>query len=60
MNKRWPGADPTQRREYEDSTATLRPPLARIKKTDRLIDEIGCKLCGLTDEEIGIVEQAVG
>ncbi len=40
--------------------ATLGPLLARIEETDRLIDEIVYKLYGLTDEEIGIVEQAVG
>ena len=40
--------------------ATLRPLLTRIEETDRLIDEIVYKLYGLTDEEIGIVEQAAG
>ncbi|MHC1593979.1 MAG: hypothetical protein ACXQT2_01550 [Methanotrichaceae archaeon] len=34
--------------------------LARIEETDRLIDPIVYKLYGLTEEEIGIVEQAVG
>ena len=34
--------------------------LTRIEETDRPIDEIVYKLYGLTDEEIGIVEQAVG
>jgi hypothetical protein len=40
--------------------ATLRPLLARIEETNRLIDEIVYKLRGLTDEEIVTVEQAVG
>jgi len=45
-NKRKLGADPTSwrfmddlRREYDDSMATLRPLLARIDETDRLIDD---------------------
>ncbi len=66
-NKRKLGTDPAKRkfqddlrREFTDSIATLGPLLARIEKTDRLIDEIVYKLYGLTDEEIGIVEQAVG
>ena len=33
---------------------------AKIEKTDRLIDEIVYDLYGLTDEEIEIVEEAVG
>nr|WP_246049048.1 hypothetical protein [Natronomonas salsuginis] len=33
---------------------------AKIEKTDRLIDEIVYELYGLTDEEIAIVEEAVG
>lgn len=32
---------------------------AKIEQTDHLIDEIVYKLYGLTDEEIGIVEEAV-
>ncbi len=40
--------------------ATLRPLLARIEETGRLIGEIVYKLYSLTDEEIGIVEQALG
>ncbi len=74
-NKRKPGADPARRkfqdglrqvfqddlrREYEDSMATPQLLLARIEETDRLIDEIVYKLYGLTDEDVGIVEQAVG
>ncbi len=60
-------ADPTRRkfqddlrREIEDSMATLGPLLARIEETDRLIDQVVYNLYGLSDEEIGIVEQAVG
>ena len=33
---------------------------AKIEKTDALIDEIVYELYGLTDEEIAIVEEAVG
>lgn len=40
--------------------ATLRSLLTRIEETDRFIDEIVYKLYGLTDEDIKIVEQAVG
>ncbi len=46
MNKRKLGEDPTSRRfvgdlrrEYDDSMATLRPLMARIEETDRLIDD---------------------
>ena len=66
-NKRKLSADPAKRKfqddlrqEFSDSIATLRPLLAQIEKTDRLIDEIVYKLYGLTDEEIGIVERASG
>ncbi len=66
-NKRKLGADPTSRlfmgdlrREYDDSTATLRPLLAWIYDTDRLIDEVVYKLYGLTDAEIAMVEKAAG
>ena len=66
-NKRKLSTDPAKRkfqddlrREYTDSMATLGPLLARIEETDRLIDQGVYKLYGLTDEEIGIVEQAVG
>ena len=66
-NKRKLGADPTRRKfqddlrqEYTDSMATLGPLLAWIEETDRLIDQVVYKLYGLNDEEIGIVEQAVG
>jgi len=33
---------------------------AKIERTDELIDEIVYELYGLTDEEIEIVEEAVG
>jgi len=33
---------------------------AKIERTDELIDEIVYELDGLTDEEIEIVEEAVG
>ena len=30
----------------------------QIEATDRRIDRLVCELCGLTNEEIGIVEEA--
>jgi len=36
--------------------AELKPLLARIEATDRLIDQIVYKLYGLTEEEIAVVE----
>ena len=33
---------------------------AKIEQTDELINEIVCELYGLTEEEIAIVEKAVG
>ncbi len=67
MNKRRLEADPTRRafmddlrREYDDSMATLRPLLARIDETDRLIDLVVYRLYGLTNAEIAMVEEAVG
>ena len=66
-NKRRLEADPTRRafmddlrREYEDSMATLWPPLARIDETDRLIDQVVYRLYGLTDAEIAMVDEAAG
>ncbi len=43
-------------REYNASIAKLTPVKARIYATDRLIDLIVCRLYGLTEEEIAIVE----
>jgi len=42
--------------EWEASLEKLRPLLARIAATDRLIDLIVCRLYGLTEEEVGVVE----
>lgn len=42
--------------EYEKSLSKLLPLKKRLRKTDRLIDQIVYKLYGLTEEEIGIVE----
>jgi hypothetical protein len=44
------------RAAWETSMETLRPLLARIEATDRLIDQIVYQLYGLTEEEIGVVE----
>jgi hypothetical protein len=44
------------RREYEASVGKLRPLLARIAATDRLIDLVVYRLHGLTEEEVAVVE----
>jgi hypothetical protein len=44
------------KREFEGSMAKLKPLLARIEATDRLIDQIVYRLYGLTEEEIAVVE----
>jgi hypothetical protein len=44
------------RAAWETSMDTLRPLLAHIAATDRLIDLIVHRLYGLTEEEIAIVE----
>ncbi|MFQ6100095.1 MAG: Eco57I restriction-modification methylase domain-containing protein [Anaerolineae bacterium] len=44
------------RTAWETSMETLRPLLARIEATDRLIDQIVYQLYGLTEEEIAVVE----
>jgi type I restriction-modification system DNA methylase subunit len=44
------------RAAWETSMDTLRPLLARIEATDRLIDRIVYQLYGLTEEEIAVVE----
>ncbi|MFQ5793722.1 MAG: Eco57I restriction-modification methylase domain-containing protein [Candidatus Bipolaricaulia bacterium] len=46
-------------KEYEASMDILRPLLARIERTDRLIDLIVYRLYGLTEDEIAIVEGRV-
>jgi len=43
--------------EYERSLSKLLPLKEKLQKTDRLIDQIVYKLYGLTEEEIGIVEE---
>ena len=48
------------KREFEDSMAKLKPLLARIEATDRLIDLIVYRLYGLTEEEIAVVEGQSG
>ena len=47
------------KKEFESSVNELRPLLARIENTDRLIDQVVYKLYGLTDEEIEIVEKSL-
>jgi len=45
---------------YRETVARAEELEAKIARTDRLIDEIVYELYGLTDEEIEIVEDAVG
>ena len=42
---------------WETSMETLRPLLARIEATDRLIDRVVYQLYGLTEDEIAVVER---
>ena len=42
--------------EFQKSADKLEPLREKIKQTDRLIDGVVYKLCGLTEEEIRIVE----
>ena len=53
--------DPLERlrAEWEASMGKLRPLLARITATDRLINLIVYRLYGLTEEEVAVVEGAV-
>jgi len=44
---------------YDRSMKTLRPLLRQMQLTDELIDRIVCRLYGLTDEEIDVVEEYV-
>lgn len=50
-----PGAGEDQA-QFEASIVKLRPLLARIAAIDRLIDLIVCRLYGLAEEEIAVVE----
>ncbi len=45
---------------YRETTARAEELERKIERTDELIDEIVYELYGLTDEEIEIVEEAVG
>ena len=45
---------------YRETVARAEGLEAKIERTDDLIDEIVYELYGLTDEEIEIVEEAVG
>jgi type II restriction/modification system DNA methylase subunit YeeA len=45
---------------YVETTERAAELEAKIERTDELIDEIVYELYGLTDEEIEIVEEAVG
>lgn len=45
---------------YEDATERAAELDEQIERTDALIDELVYELYGLTDEEIEIVEEAVG
>ena len=53
-DRREPGE--TLQAEFEGSMKKLLPLLERIRQTDELIDAVVCRLYGLTEEEIGIVE----
>jgi hypothetical protein len=62
-NRKLPAIDPVRREpgealraEYEGSVGKRLPLLERIRHTDELIDAVVYRLYGLTDEEIGIVE----
>ena len=44
------------RREYEGSLGRVLPLKERLGKTDALIDQVVYRLYGLTEEEIGVVE----
>jgi len=44
--------------EFEGSMRKLRPLIERIKKTDELIDQVVYRLYGLSEEEMGVVEDA--
>jgi type II restriction/modification system DNA methylase subunit YeeA len=46
--------------DYRDAVERAEELDERIERTDALIDEIVYELYGLTDEEIEIVEEAVG
>ena len=46
--------------DYRDAVERAEELDERIERTDELIDEIVYELYGLTDEEIEIVEEAVG
>ena len=47
----------TVKTEYENSLSRLLPIKEKLRKTDWLLDQIVCKLYGLTEEEIKLVEE---
>jgi hypothetical protein len=49
----------TLKNEYEESLAMVQPLLQEIALTDDEIDRMVYELYGLTDEEIGIVEESL-
>lgn len=53
--------DPNSRllEAFNTSLSRLKPLIAKIEETDRLIDQVVYKLYGLTDEEIKMVEDAI-
>lgn len=55
MDDVWEGLE-----SYVETKARAEELEERIKRTDDLIDETVYELYGLTDEEIRIVEEAVG
>ena len=63
-NRRKLAVDPARREpqerlsaEFDASAGKLGPLLERISATDGLIDQVVYRLYGLTDEEIGVVEE---
>ncbi len=47
------------KKEFDKSLGVISPLLAKIKSTDKLIDQIVYKLYGLNEEEIKIVEDSI-
>jgi len=50
--------DEALKAEFEESMGKLEPVQERIRQTDELIDAVVYRLYALTEEEIGIVENA--
>jgi len=46
--------------QFEQCVSVLKSLMARIERTEWLIDQIVYRLYGLTEEEIRVVEESVG